>query len=120
MKIKTLVCSIALVIIGLAAGVALTSWYVVNKGTNPVASSNADEIVSAFHRLYHNNWWDRAVNNTYWMGVEAMQCPLDMWVMQEINGVVPIPARFWRSIRLVATNCGIQLGVENMRISPVG
>jgi cephalosporin hydroxylase len=84
MKIATLVCSVVLVIIGFVAGIAATSWYVVNKGTNPVAISHEDEIVSSFHRLYHNNWWDRTVLNTYWMGTEAMQCPLDMWVLQEI------------------------------------
>jgi cephalosporin hydroxylase len=39
-------------------------------------------IVDQFHRLYYNDhgtWLD-----TYWLGVPAWKCPLDLWVYQEI------------------------------------
>ncbi len=45
--------------------------------------SEAD-ITSAFHRVYHNSWWDRTMHHTFWLGVRTMQTPLDMWVLQEI------------------------------------
>ncbi|MCA9398612.1 MAG: hypothetical protein KC618_02600, partial [Candidatus Omnitrophica bacterium] len=39
--------------------------------------------VKNFHELYYYNhkqtWTD-----TYWMGVPAEKCPLDMWIYQEI------------------------------------
>lgn len=39
--------------------------------------------VTGFHKLYYysslTTW-----NNTYWLGVPAQKCPLDMWVYQEI------------------------------------
>ncbi len=39
------------------------------------------EIVDAFHRLYY----DRAVwKDTFWLGVPALKCPLDLWVYQEV------------------------------------
>ena len=69
---------------GIFTGVILISWYVVHKGFNPVNLDQEAEVTAAFHRVYHNNWWDRTVLNTYWMGVQTMQCPLDMWVLQEI------------------------------------
>jgi cephalosporin hydroxylase len=41
-------------------------------------------VTAAFHRQYHNKWWDRTLMGTYWRGVQTMQTPLDMWVVQEI------------------------------------
>ncbi len=41
------------------------------------------DIVDAYHRVYyeqpHQTW-----SNTRWMGHDALKCPLDMWVYQEI------------------------------------
>lgn len=38
-------------------------------------------ITDAFHRLYY----DTAVwKDTYWLGVHAQKCPLDLWIYQEI------------------------------------
>ena len=67
-------------IIGAAVGTAVTRSY----SFNPVDPSSEVGVTDAFHRVYHNNWWNRTVLNTYWLGVQTMQCPLDMWVMQEI------------------------------------
>jgi cephalosporin hydroxylase len=38
-------------------------------------------VADAFHRLYY----DTAVwKDTYWLGVHAQKCPLDLWIYQEI------------------------------------
>lgn len=38
-------------------------------------------VTEAFHRLYY----DTAVwKDTYWLGVRAQKCPLDLWIYQEI------------------------------------
>ncbi len=71
-------------IIGSLLGASLVSWVYIHRGFNPVGIDREDDIVAAFHRLYHNNWWSRAVTNTYWLGTQTVQCPLDMWVLQEI------------------------------------
>lgn len=45
--------------------------------------------VEAFHKLYYDTP-KRTWQNTYWMGVPVLKCPLDMWVYQElINEVRP-------------------------------
>jgi cephalosporin hydroxylase len=41
------------------------------------------EIVDRFHRLYYSDH-KRTVANTFWRGVQAAKCPLDLWVYQEI------------------------------------
>lgn len=38
-------------------------------------------IADQFHELYYESWVWR---NTYWLGVETLKCPLDLWVYQEI------------------------------------
>lgn len=41
------------------------------------------KIIDAYHIWYNAN--DRSTyNNTRWLGVETQQCPLDMWVYQEM------------------------------------
>lgn len=41
------------------------------------------KIIDTYHVWYNKN--DQATyNNTYWLGVETQQCPLDMWVYQEM------------------------------------
>jgi cephalosporin hydroxylase len=42
------------------------------------------DITHAFHRQYHNEWWEQTMENTRWLGTATMQTPLDMWVVQEI------------------------------------
>ncbi|MDT5124086.1 MAG: hypothetical protein QOC96_3568 [Acidobacteriota bacterium] len=38
-------------------------------------------IADQFHELYYDSWvWQ----NTYWMGVQTLKCPLDLWIYQEI------------------------------------
>lgn len=38
-------------------------------------------IVDKFHWLYYDSGvW----KNTYWLGIECLKCPLDLWVYQEI------------------------------------
>jgi cephalosporin hydroxylase len=57
-------------------------------GSNPPApdaSSAEQEIIRRFHTLYYQaaergGTWA----NTYWMGVRAQKCPLDLWIYQEI------------------------------------
>ena len=39
--------------------------------------------VDEFHRLYYNSP-DRTWQNTFWLGVRAQKCPLDLWIYQEI------------------------------------
>ena len=39
--------------------------------------------VDEFHRLYYNSP-DRTWQNTFWLGVPAQKCPLDLWIYQEI------------------------------------
>jgi cephalosporin hydroxylase/ubiquinone/menaquinone biosynthesis C-methylase UbiE len=38
-------------------------------------------IPDEFHEIYYDSWVWR---HTYWMGVQALKCPLDLWVYQEI------------------------------------
>jgi cephalosporin hydroxylase len=44
-------------------------------------SDSTRHVVDEFHRLYYDSsvWM-----HTYWMGVSAQKCPLDLWVYQEI------------------------------------
>lgn len=37
--------------------------------------------VDAFHRLYYDS---QAWQDTHWLGVPALKCPLDLWVYQEV------------------------------------
>jgi len=48
-----------------------------------------DETVRAFHRLYyerglHANYGQGLHSQTFYHGVEAHKCPLDLWIYQEI------------------------------------
>jgi cephalosporin hydroxylase/glycosyltransferase involved in cell wall biosynthesis len=47
------------------------------------SSSNAEEIVAAFHRLYYDSA-DRTWKDTRWLGVRTEKVPLDLWVYQEM------------------------------------
>lgn len=43
-------------------------------------------IVNAFHDLYYNGSeaLGKTFDNTYWMGIPCLKCPLDLWIYQEI------------------------------------
>jgi cephalosporin hydroxylase len=38
-------------------------------------------IADQFHEIYYDSWVWR---HTYWMGVQTLKCPLDLWIYQEI------------------------------------
>jgi len=57
-----------------------------SKGSSPSKSiENLDNpsIIDNFHLLYASNH-KQTYDNTYWMGVSSMKCPLDLWIYQEI------------------------------------
>ncbi|KXB07237.1 cephalosporin hydroxylase [candidate division MSBL1 archaeon SCGC-AAA382C18] len=38
-----------------------------------------------FHKLYYNSAFTNGTfQNTYWLGIPAFKCPLDLWIYQEI------------------------------------
>jgi len=41
------------------------------------------KIVNQFHKLYCYNY-PTTTENTFWMGIQALKCPLDLWIYQEI------------------------------------
>lgn len=49
--------------------------------TSPPEQPESD-IVDEFHKLYYEspNTW----RNTFWLGIPAQKCPLDLWIYQEI------------------------------------
>lgn len=40
-------------------------------------------IINHFHRIYYESP-HRTRRNTFWLGIKAQKCPLDLWVYQEI------------------------------------
>ena len=40
-------------------------------------------VVSMFHRMYVA-LPEQTISNTHWMGIQAVKCPLDLWIYQEI------------------------------------
>ena len=43
------------------------------------------DIVNQFHKLYYESrHFGKSFGNTYWMGVQAFKCPMDLWIYQEI------------------------------------
>jgi cephalosporin hydroxylase len=49
----------------------------------PPRVPTSQEIVDRFHELYYQAE-SRTWRNTWWMGVRAYKCPLDLWTYQEI------------------------------------
>lgn len=44
-----------------------------------------DETVRAFHSLYYSSGQNGGTwSSTFWMGIQTLKCPLDLWVYQEI------------------------------------
>lgn len=71
-----------------------------------------DTIVNSFHQLYYQTpekTWD----NTYWLGVPAEKCPLDLWIYQEIiyetkpDLIVETGTRFGGSALFLASICDL-------------
>ena len=58
--------------------------------TAPAKKDSLDEgelgIVKNFHRLYYDTWHHSRQNtiNASWFGHNAVKCPLDLWIYQEI------------------------------------
>ncbi|MBK9168974.1 MAG: cephalosporin hydroxylase [Bryobacterales bacterium] len=73
------------------AGAALMLAFVKHVFHEPLRIGNwqlryfsQQDITHAFHKQYIDEWWDQTVMNTWWLGTQTMQTPLDMWVTQEI------------------------------------
>lgn len=54
-------------------------------GSVKFSNKNLETTINDFHKLYYNHRqknvaWERA----YWLGVQTLKCPLDMWIYQEI------------------------------------
>lgn len=49
--------------------------------TGVAAEKTMRSIADRFHELYYDSWVWR---HTYWMGVQTLKCPLDLWIYQEI------------------------------------
>jgi len=47
------------------------------------ANNDKKKIVENFHLLYTEKN-KQTLDNTYWMGVRSMKCPLDLWIYQEL------------------------------------
>lgn len=52
----------------------------------PPLSSEEEQVVRQFHRLYYQRWLERARDtiNLSWLGHEVLKCPLDLWIYQEL------------------------------------
>jgi cephalosporin hydroxylase len=49
--------------------------------TGVAAEKKMRSIADQFHEFYYDSWvWQ----HTYWMGLQTLKCPLDLWIYQEI------------------------------------
>ena len=48
-----------------------------------MTTAEDDDVVERFHCLYYDNY-PRTWENTFFLGVPTLKCPLDLWVYQEI------------------------------------
>ena len=48
-----------------------------------IKNLDSSSIIDNFHLLYASNH-KQTYDNTYWMGIRSMKCPLDLWIYQEI------------------------------------
>lgn len=53
------------------------------KNSMSLEKSDKKSIIDNFHILYEKSH-KQTYDNTLWMGVNAMKCPLDLWIYQEI------------------------------------
>ena len=72
MRPLPLIIAATAVVSAAAGAIAMNRW-----------QARPRQVVDAYHIWYTRN--DQATyNNTRWLGVETQQCPLDMWVYQEM------------------------------------
>lgn len=59
--------------------------YVVDRAQPPLSSEEA-EVVRRFHDLYYQRWLAAGADtiNLSWCGYQALKCPLDLWLYQEL------------------------------------
>ncbi len=48
-----------------------------------MTTSTPARIVDDFHRLYYDSF-QTTWTSTFWLGVRALKCPLDLWIYQEL------------------------------------
>lgn len=70
----------ARILVGALLGAVLfaAGWWL-----SALVQARPENVIASYHRWYHANG-DQTYNNTFWRGVPVQQCPLDMWVIQEI------------------------------------
>jgi cephalosporin hydroxylase len=72
----------------------------------------SEGLVRAFHRHYYDRL-DQTWDNTTWLGVKILKCPLDAWIYQEIlwetrpELIVECGTRFGGSAYYLATLCDL-------------
>jgi cephalosporin hydroxylase len=66
------------VVVMVAAAAGLGGYF-----TSARLARRPEAVVAAFHKLYHARA-NQTYDDTYWMGTPTQQCPLDLWVFQEI------------------------------------
>jgi len=50
-----------------------------------ISPKSEKDVVSRFHKFYYDsNQFGKTYHDTFWLGVSALKCPLDLWVYQEI------------------------------------
>ena len=82
----TAVIALALSAIGFVLGLSLRPEA---EPPEPVPTTEAttpmdrETLTREFQRLYYRAL-DTTWNNTYWLGVPTLKCPLDLWIFQEI------------------------------------
>ena len=73
----------------LAASFALGVWLTFSilshfrRPSQPQGASQTQDPADAFHRRYYERYRETWMN-TYWLGVQTLQMPLDMWIIQEM------------------------------------
>jgi cephalosporin hydroxylase len=63
----------------------VVGMYVVDRDQPPLSAEQAD-VIRRFHEIYYSRWIDEGADtiNASWFGHQALKCPLDMWVYQEL------------------------------------
>lgn len=46
-----------------------------------IATKLEKEVLDRFHKLYYDS---QTWGNTFWLGIQTLKCPLDLWIYQEI------------------------------------
>lgn len=70
--------------VGLALGLWLRAPQPTGEDAKLVSDTTDDrKVIEEFHKLFYRSL-DQTWNQTFWLGVPALKCPLDLWVFQEI------------------------------------